>query len=103
MGLRSSFAVAVVCRLAAVALIRPLAWELPYVTKVVLKSKKKERREGRNKKKEKRKEGRKKERKKETLSSGQLIFQQTCQRNSVRKRQAFQQMVLEQLHIYLQK
>ena len=44
------------CSLAAVALIGPLAWELPYATGVALKSKKR---------KEGRKEGRERERKKE--------------------------------------
>ena len=40
MWLRSSIAVAV-CRPAAIALIRPLAWEIPYAVGVALKSKKK--------------------------------------------------------------
>ena len=39
MWLRSGIDVAVVCRLAAVALVRPLAWELPYTECVALKRK----------------------------------------------------------------
>ena len=34
------------CRLAATALIRPLAWELPYAVGVALKKKKKKRKMG---------------------------------------------------------
>ena len=46
------------CRMAAVARIRPLAWELPYASGVALESKKKKK-EGRKEGKEGRKEGRK--------------------------------------------
>ena len=49
MWLRSGVVVAVVCRLAAVALVGPLAWEPPYVAGEVLKRPKEK------KKKEKRK------------------------------------------------
>ena len=38
--LESHVAVAVVCKLAAVALIQPIAWELPYAVGVALKDKK---------------------------------------------------------------
>ena len=54
------------CRPAAAALIRPLAWELPYAMGVALKKdKKREKKEERKKdrKKERRKEGRKERRK----------------------------------------
>ena len=40
------------CRLAAVALLHPLAWELPYAPGVVLKSEKK-RKKGKNRNKQK--------------------------------------------------
>ena len=39
------------CRLAATALVRPLAWELPYVVGVALKSKKQEQNQKKKKKK----------------------------------------------------
>ena len=38
------------CRLAAIALIRPLAWELPYATGEALKSKKPKKTKNKNKK-----------------------------------------------------
>ena len=40
------------CRLAATALIRPLAWDLPYAVGVALKSQKKEKRKKKRKEKE---------------------------------------------------
>ena len=40
------------CRRAATALIRPLAWELPYVMSAALKSKKKKKKKRKAKKKE---------------------------------------------------
>ena len=54
MWFRSSVAVTVVCRLAAVALTGPLAWELPYTTSVALKAKKEKRKE---RKREREREG----------------------------------------------
>ena len=51
-GLRIQYCHELWCRLAATALIRPLAWDLPYAVGVALKSQKK--------KKEKRKEKKKK-------------------------------------------
>ena len=39
------------CRLAAVALIRPIAWELPYALGMALKTKKKKKKKKRKKKK----------------------------------------------------
>ena len=41
------------CRLATVALIQPLAWELPYAANAALKSKKERKRKERKKEKEK--------------------------------------------------
>ena len=48
------------CRLAAIAPIRPLAWELPYASDAALKKQKERRKEG----KEGRREGRKKKERK---------------------------------------
>ena len=44
------------CRLAAVALIRPLAWDPPYATGMALKSKKKKKEKKKRNEKEKEKE-----------------------------------------------
>ena len=57
MWLRSCVAVAVVwCKLAAVAQIQPLAWEIPYAAGMALKSKK-GRKGGRDGARQKRREG----------------------------------------------
>ena len=45
------------CRLAAAALIGPLAWELPYATGAALKSKKKKKKKRRRKKVKRDREG----------------------------------------------
>ena len=50
MWLGSCIAVAIVYRPAATALIRPLAWELPYAAGAALKSKKKRKKERKRKK-----------------------------------------------------
>ena len=46
-------------RLAAVALIQPLAWELPYAAGVIIKVKKKEKKRKKRKKEKEMKKGRK--------------------------------------------
>ena len=46
------------CRLAAAALIQPLAWEFPYAAGVALRRKRKERKEGRKEGREERKKKR---------------------------------------------